>query len=204
MVSPFPTMLSKDISHWPNRKRGELCLREFTSIDSLMMDSPLFKSIDSRHQLSIKSSMIKDDTLMALIVLSIIIEHSDIDQDDQMELEQDEGPTDGIPVHLRRQENCPRLNMIIHRYANFCPMLDEADDALSCAFSSALRAVPWSQFGQKLSLAERSSKKSDDEWLLKSIFTPPDEIQTRIHGVTIVANLSSNSGRCVTLDDLSG
>jgi hypothetical protein len=73
-------------------------------------------------------------------------------------------------------------------------MLDEADDALSCAFSSGLRAVRWSQFGHKLCLSERSSKKSD-EWLLRNIFDPHEEVQTRIHSVTIVANLSSNSGQ---------
>jgi hypothetical protein len=105
MISPFPTPLLKNISIWPNRKRGELCLRDFAAIDDLMSDSPLFESFDSRHQLSVKSSTIKEDSLKALVVLSIIIEHSDRDDDvDHMEQEQEEGLPDGIPIHLRRQE----------------------------------------------------------------------------------------------------
>lgn len=71
-------------------------------------------------------------------------------------------------------------------------MLDEADDGFSCVFSSALRAVPWSQFGQKITLSEKS--KQEEQWFLKSLFDQ-DRIQTRIRQMIIVANICSNSGR---------
>jgi hypothetical protein len=72
-------------------------------------------------------------------------------------------------------------------------MLDEADDGLSCVFASALRAVPWTQFGQKITLSEKSQQ--DEQWILKGLFEHPDSVQTRIHRIIIVANICSNSGK---------
>lgn len=53
-----------------------------------------------------------------------------------------EGPIEGdegIPVEL-------------WRYANFSPLLDEGDDALSCVITTALRSTHWHRFGQKIQL----------------------------------------------------
>lgn len=41
----------------------------------------------------------------------------------------------------------------IWRYANHVPLLDYAEDALSCCTSSAVRAVRWGDFGYKLRLS---------------------------------------------------
>lgn len=68
-------------------------------------------------------------------------------------------------------------------------MMDEGEEAYTCVFTSALKGVPWSQFGHKLTLSESG------QWSLRSIFPYSDENRTKIHRVRIVANLCSNSGK---------
>lgn len=80
---------------WPDRQRGEFCLIDIESIDSLMVNSPMIQRKDD-IQINIKSSMIREETLQAFVILTIIVESSDQEEDEERRKDE------GIPIKLWR------------------------------------------------------------------------------------------------------
>lgn len=84
------------------------------------------------------------------------------------------------------------------RYANFCPILDEGQDHLSCAFSTTLQRISWDDFGQKLT----NSIESNNEWCISQLqeyCTNDNNINNnnnscKIKEMNFIANISSSFG----------
>lgn len=95
LLTPFEHNISQ-ISSWPNRERGEDCLREIALIDEFLKEAPVSQPICDEHEISIKSSMIKDEKMKSMIIVNVIVEYSEEYDED---LDEDVGE---IPIQLWR------------------------------------------------------------------------------------------------------
>lgn len=95
IVTPFEHCFPQ-VSTWPNRQRGEHCLRDITLIDDLIIEAPISEPACYNHEVAIKSASIKDDKSKSLILVDVIVEYSDLEN------EEDKIRKEEIPIQLWR------------------------------------------------------------------------------------------------------
>lgn len=171
--SSIVSNLSSEWATWPNKSRGELCTRDLGTYDEFLQISPFLtdrQSLD--HSTIVKSSFMKDDEMQIMIISSLIICFGERGTD--------------------LEENSSGCPLMMWRYGNFCPLIDEAEDAMSCVFTTALREIPWSQFGHKLQLSDVPGSQGL-QWKLIPLPDALRENEEPLHDILVVINISSPS-----------
>jgi hypothetical protein len=72
-------------------------------------------------------------------------------------------------------------------------LIDEANDALSCVLTAALKEIPWNQFGHQLQLGDMSRSQTL-QWRLCPIPDALRENELMIQDILVIVNISSPSG----------